>query len=1462
MTSQPLKSPFGVPSTPPVSPQPTSSTFARAVEKFSKSLTEDQKKEFKTSSLKDVEAAIRKIQERYGPEKKLRGMRRVAKFLEAMSQLEHVIKVFLNVSEVVAFIWGPIKLGLLIAGTKLESLERLLDIYVEIGELIPSLKVYDSVFRSSPAVLEVLELYFQDMLQFHANALDVFTRPAWKDVFHSTWKTFESHFAPIRESLRRHRTLLLDLRVTAGVIETQNTRKEISKSVEDLKAQIHIENMAFQQQLKQKLGDIKLSIEMKLDVPTYTADHQEAKRNRLPSTGDGILKDDRFVEWCKGLDQATHLLYVHGKPGAGKTIVASRIIDHLQESFPACRVLFFYFRHHDESKTTMTGMLRALLAQLLCQDDSLSELFHKSFSSMTQPHIRSLEKLQYLLTATLKSQRMCFIVLDGLDECVQDTSKSRETPGAIVEWFEDCLIPACHTEGANVRLLLSGQRDGVLDQMLKDAPAIGLDDLESHKNDIHLFIKERASKIRERFSMTREGELSILKKVSKSADGMFLYAKVVLGNLMDQDCERDVEEELQDESFPHGLEEAYQRVLLRVVGRGPRVKRREAVLRILGWILCSARPLYWREIQTLFCLGLETSTCDARNLRVETCKAICGSFVEVICDFRPEDASESTVRLVHETAGSFLLRHEKVNLVREHEKMVVLCCRYLSSPPFSTDQHAGEVVDAAKTGYYGFQDYATAFWQHHIRFVLGELPATSSTPWQQTTGPALDYATEFLTRFRLLSRDEPLSFSSEAISGTPDTTILDEQTIFVRTVIESINPSSFDTKQQEVFARLQGNRRFKCPKRSCYHFASGFQTSEPRDRHVTKHERPFKCPEDSCYARTTGFASELALKAHIKDQHARPPERNLFPGSTKSTKPDDIWTACAKGDVERVRLCIANKVNLRLPQTERSVAHEDRGGLTPLIMAARHGRFEICRLLVENGAGILDCLTTGRPELTEIGEAIRRSDLGFFEALLTLIPDTERTDPARGSPGPYLYDAVLANFRDVIPVLVSWHSGQPPDQIFRQLLQRLAHSPHDGPQPKGALEFTHALLFPKTDPGYAKSLWYPSLVEKDQSTGSTLLHLALTHGCEPLVLFLVDKLEAPDLAIQDHRGNTPLHVALRQERNKTTESMLTALIAADRGCSLTIRAWGWPKTMPLWMFVNGNWSEHGRIADLFVNFEAIFPSAEDDEGYTVLQIAARLGKKTLVEKLLASGKSDPERITPTGLALSSVAAGLQSPNILQALHAHDPSLLRTWDRARNARTPFYHAVSQRRLDNVKFLLQVGESEALIRHFWRDLPSVDPDALTGTLLRACLELKRTDLTRMVLQDLSLELAPIRDWQCPADDESITRLMMLRGPIAEFDLTDEQLVQLDNEADQFLEDDCPDAHVREIPTRCIDSTVPLSSLISLAIYCRNKPLLQWLASMGHLAPLKEAIMDMETRNILRKMGIAGWARDLGR
>ena len=156
--------------------------------------------------------------------------------------------------------------------------------------------------------------------------------------------TFKSRFKPIIDSLKRHRALLLDERMTAAIIEVQNTRKVTVQTLRDLAATSDVqykhlvgevdtvyrqlsvqmyesEKVANQRELNRQKDDclvLRSSIEEKLAAPNYKADHQEAVRQRFVGSGEGILQDKRFLEWAEGQDAVKHILYLHGKPGAGK----------------------------------------------------------------------------------------------------------------------------------------------------------------------------------------------------------------------------------------------------------------------------------------------------------------------------------------------------------------------------------------------------------------------------------------------------------------------------------------------------------------------------------------------------------------------------------------------------------------------------------------------------------------------------------------------------------------------------------------------------------------------------------------------------------------------------------------------------------------------------------------------------------------------------------------------------------------------------------------------------------------------------------------------------------------------------------------------------------------------------------------------------------------------------------------
>ena len=128
-----------------------------------------------------------------------------------------------------------------------------------------------------------------------------------------------------------------------------------------------------------------------------------------------------------------------------------------------------------------------------------------------------------------------------------------------------------------------------------------------------------------------------------------MYAKVVLDNFLSQTSVYELEKELERE-YPHGLDEAYDRVAERVLEKTSDARKR-AALQILGLVACAARPLKWREMQCYFCIDATKGSCDPRRRKVGGPKDLCSSFVESeACTSFPNMLSEAQVVMVHNTA--------------------------------------------------------------------------------------------------------------------------------------------------------------------------------------------------------------------------------------------------------------------------------------------------------------------------------------------------------------------------------------------------------------------------------------------------------------------------------------------------------------------------------------------------------------------------------------------------------------------------------------------------------------------------------------------------------------------------------------------------------------------------------------------------------------------------------------------
>ncbi|KAE8448004.1 hypothetical protein EG329_009927 [Mollisiaceae sp. DMI_Dod_QoI] len=350
-----------------------SPTFQTVVSDFRSRLSKAELEDFKFCSLKDVQQAIIDIQAQQDNRRETQNLSRILGFLEAMNQFGAVVEVFLNTSEVLAFVWGPLKFLLLVASNWAESFDALLDTYQQIGEQIPLLLQYQKVFTESSDMRGVLAMMYKDILEFHQQALRVFGKPTWQRIFRAVWKDFNSRFKYLLLNLQRHR-ILIESHANVSEIKTSQAARELAEK-------------AFQEADEARKDSQRVSVRTWLSARNVQLDHEvhTGVRKLYPSTGLWVLQKTAISAWHDNQHTAGSLVWIHGIPGAGKTVLASVIIEK-SRSLPSTIVAYFYCKYKDLERNNFVAVFRAMISQLLVQskDSDLLQALYDSYGRIVE----------------------------------------------------------------------------------------------------------------------------------------------------------------------------------------------------------------------------------------------------------------------------------------------------------------------------------------------------------------------------------------------------------------------------------------------------------------------------------------------------------------------------------------------------------------------------------------------------------------------------------------------------------------------------------------------------------------------------------------------------------------------------------------------------------------------------------------------------------------------------------------------------------------------------------------------------------------------------------------------------------------------------------------------------------------------------------------------------------------------
>jgi hypothetical protein len=125
----------------------------------------------------------------------------------------------------------------------------------------------------------------------------------------------------------------------------------------------------------------------------------------------------------------TGVLYCPGIPGAGKTMLSSIIINHLQESVGMEQdigVAYIFFDYGQQSEQNLFSILKSILKQLVLKlsfvPADLNMLYRSCQNDHSQPQH---DQFAELLVTIANSYSRVYLVIDALDEC-SDVDRTRD----------------------------------------------------------------------------------------------------------------------------------------------------------------------------------------------------------------------------------------------------------------------------------------------------------------------------------------------------------------------------------------------------------------------------------------------------------------------------------------------------------------------------------------------------------------------------------------------------------------------------------------------------------------------------------------------------------------------------------------------------------------------------------------------------------------------------------------------------------------------------------------------------------------------------------------------------------------------------------------------------------------------------------------------------------------------------
>lgn len=458
-------------------------------------------------------------------------------------------------------------------------------------------------------------------------------------------------------------------------------------------------------------------------------DREKAIASPIRDTCEWLFSNATYERW----QSTTGLLWLKGKPGAGKSTITSHLVKRLQAR--ACQsqgeslvVSHFFYAGGSKLQKSLLGFYRSLLHQLVRKDNMLAQEFVQHCAercaneekpmALFEWHQNDLRTELVSLLAKASARYRVFIVLDALDECENESS------GRIIQSLLADLCSGPSKKCPSLSVCISCRPFPAVMRLYDYEITVD----ECNGEDINTAI------IAQLGPQALSSSPVIEQTIRDKASGIFQWVLLVVERIiaMDNDGEGSRAMLREITNTPLELRDIYEGLLRKTT-------RKDAgdALHLMQWVSFAARPLTLNELRTALvmdescspgrsvmeCIELNEGCEDVLQMEKRV-RALSKGLLEVktLADTR-------LVQFIHQSAREYVVWDGLTRLydmqrawraphedhkISANDRLAKSCVRYLLVEEILT--MGKEDLDLApRLESFPFCEYAAKFWTWHVR---------------------------------------------------------------------------------------------------------------------------------------------------------------------------------------------------------------------------------------------------------------------------------------------------------------------------------------------------------------------------------------------------------------------------------------------------------------------------------------------------------------------------------------------------------------------------------------------------------------------------------------------------------------------------------------------------------------------------------------------------------------------------